>query len=1041
MSVPSISVNRPILANLLMILVIVGGIFSYQQMGQEIFPEMPMEMVNVTTILPGASPKEVEQLLTIPIERELEKIDDIDVMTSTSGDGFSSIVIQFEAGVGDLFQKVTEIQNQIEKVERFPAEAERPSVTEVKASFEIMTLSLVGDAPEREMRDLSRDLRESLRRVPGIDEVTVHGLREREIWVEVDPYRLQSYGLSLRAVSQALRDRNLNLPGGLIRLDRGEFAVRTEAEFTNLDEIFETILLEDRDGGYVRVRDLATVRDTFAETSALARLNGHPSLNITIKKSPDSNALDISTAVRATLDAYESRLPAGSQLVVLKDTSIDIGNRLRALFQNFAVGLMLVALSFTVAIGWRAAIIITAGLPVAFLGSFIFLNAWGYTLNELVIFAMILVLGLIVDDAIVVCENIYRHLEEGMPLKQAAIFGAEQISAPVVATVMTTVAAFLPLLMMGGIVGKFMATIPVVICLALVASLFEAFFILPAHVLEWSGTRPTREAPKPREWVASLSIAYERFISSCLRWRYACVTLVVLAAAGSLIVASKMDFILFGGNDVQSFSVGMEGRPSASLHETDRILREIESDVLAVRTNNPDIRAVRTRAGAMSRGAYNSVSGSHVGQISIELVPEGERRQSGRQTLAEVRENLEFIPGARAIHFEEAEQGPPVGKAVHVQIKGDNFATLEQIADEIATFLSTLDGVHEITDNFPPGKDEVVPAFDLQRLANTQLDVAAIAQEIRGSFEGLEATRIYDGNEEIEVMVKLAPQHRRSLADLAEMQFATPQGPIPFSNVADLVRRQGVSQIQHHNSRRAIEVMAEVDEQVITSQRANRQLMARFSDIADRHPGYTIEYGGEFEDTEESVASLMQAFVIAVVLIYVILGGLFGSFIQPLIVMFSVPFSFIGVVLGFYVLGQPLGMSALIGTLALTGIVVNDSLILIEFINRRRSEGVGVEDSIRRAGSARLRPIILTSITTIAGLLPMSLGLFGVDESLRPMAIAITWGLSFATLLTLVIIPCVYRIFDDISLLLRRRPLAMKRDEEATLALSPPTST
>jgi multidrug efflux pump subunit AcrB len=371
-----------------------------------------------------------------------------------------------------------------------------------------------------------------------------------------------------------------------------------------------------------------------------------------------------------------------------------------------------------------------------------------------------------------------------------------------------------------------------------------------------------------------------------------------------------------------------------------------------------------------------------------------------------------------------------VGKAVAVRIIGDNFNTLRAITEELKTFLSTLEGVKDIADNFPTGKDEVRPELDLERIAEMGLDVRQVATEIRGAFDGIEATRVYDGNDEVEVMVKYDAASRSSLAGLADMQFATPFGMVPFSNVAKLVRHEGVSQISHYFENRTINVTADVVTGVTTSAAVNQRILAEFADVGARYPGYSLTLGGEFEDTQESLASMVRALGISVILIYVILGGLFRSFVQPLIVMCSVPFAFIGVVLGFYVLGEPLGMFAAIGTIALAGIVVNDSLILIDFINRKRSEGLEQLESIVEASSMRLRPIILTSVTTILGLLPVALGLFGVDEFLKPMAIAIACGLTFSTVLCLGLIPCVYRIFDDLSNLVWGKPLAARESPE-----------
>ena len=817
MSLPSLAVNRPVLANLMMILIVIGGLLSYRNMGQEIFPQISTEMVTVSTFMQGASPKEIEQLLTIPLEEEISKIDQIDNITSTSAENFSTIVIQFDVGIDNIFEKVTEIQNQIEKVERFPEEAEAPEVREQKTTFETITMAVVGRASEKEVREFVIDFEIALKGIAGVAEVDVSGLREREIWVEADPYRLQSYGLSLQQVAESLGRRNLNLPGGLIRFDRGELSVRTEAEFRDLDEILGTILRQDDSGGFVYLRDVATVRDTFAERMTLARLDGDPSINININKDTTSSAIEIVADVKEAISVFEGRLPAGAEIRVVNDSSVDISNRLRALFQNFSVGLLLVALSFTLAIGWRAALIISAGIPVAFLGAFIFLNAYGFTMNQLVITAMIIVLGLIVDDAIVVCENIYRHMEAGMPLRRAAIFGAEQIMGPIVATVLTTVAAFLPLLMMTGTTGKFMRTIPIVVCLALLASLFETFFILPAHAYEWTGTFGRRAQPRPKGWIVALTSLYARLIEKALRRRYWVVLSLVLVAAAAAALATRMDFILYGGSDLRSFSVAMEGRTSASFGETDRILTEIEAAMMKLKERTPAIESVRTRGGSLRRG-YTSVNGTHVGEVSVDLLDLASRERSGHDVLAEARKKLGDVAGARVLGFEANLEVPGVGRAVNVRAKGPGFETLVVIAEEVKSYLRTLEGVVDIADDFPPGKDEVRPVLDLQEVAAVGLDVRQIAAEIRGGFEGIEATRIYDGDEEVEVMVKYHQSSRRSIANLAEMKFASPTGMIPFSNLGTVARRPGYNnRIAHHDSQRVINITASVREGVVTA--------------------------------------------------------------------------------------------------------------------------------------------------------------------------------------------------------------------------------
>ncbi|REK06324.1 MAG: AcrB/AcrD/AcrF family protein [Acidobacteria bacterium] len=1031
MSLPKFSVGNPVLVHLIVILTVLAGIAAYRQMPKSQYPDVAMAGAFVQTLFPGASPKEVEQLVTIPLEEEIAQVADIETIESTSLEGLSMIIVQFDLDSEHNFEKVTEIQNRIAQVQRFPEDAEPPVVLEMKPPFATATVAILGTAPEHEIKEFADALEDRLKTLPGVSEVRVTGVREREIWVEADPARLASYRLSLQDLATALQRRNLNLPGGLIRLDRAEFAVRTEAEFRDLDQIRDTVVrqtvADDGTPGFVRIADVATVRDTFEDRRSLARLDGAESVNLIVTKDQSANTLSVVDQIHELATEMTAQLPAGLEMRIVDDSSIEIRNRLSGLYSNLLLGLALVVLSISIFIGRRAALMVALGIPVSFLATFVVIDFIGYSIDTMVLFSLILVIGLVVDDAIVVCENIYRHYESGMSITRAAVHGTEQIMLPVSATIATTVAAFLPLLLMEGILGEFMSIIPVVVTCALLASLFEAFVILPSHVAEWGGRGKRRRAEESRPWFGRLLGHYRRALGFALRWRYLSVAAVLALAAFCLHLAFfRMDFVLFGGRDLESFAVTVEAPPGATIEETTRLLGEIEARALEITGRNGEADSVRTEVGSMQQNSPNRGTGSNVGEVVVDLVDLRRRERSGQAVRDELRDSLTDLTGARAIQYVDARDGPPVGKPVAVRISGDSFETLRQIADEVKLFLATVDGVEDIADNFPVGKDEVRPELDLERIAELGLDVRTVATEIRGAFDGLEATRVYDGDEEIEVMVKYAESERSSLAALADMQFTTPHGMVPFSSLASMARHQGISQIGHYFENRTIVVTADLAEGAETSTAVNRRLLEEFADLGQRYPGYTLTLGGEYEDTQESLASMVRALGISVVLIYVILGGLFRSFVQPLIVMCSVPFAFIGVVLGFWLLREPLGMFAAIGTIALAGIVVNDSLILIDFINRKRSEGLAAMESIVEASSMRLRPIILTSVTTILGLLPVALGLFGVDDFLKPMAIAIACGLIFSTVLCLGLIPCVYRIVDDLSVKVTGRHLAAR---------------
>lgn len=1038
------SVDQGVLLNLLLLVVLVAGVFAFRGMPRDLFPDVSVESVTITTVMPGASPKEIEELITIPIEREVQRVEGVDETISTSSEGVSSIFLMFEPGIPDFFKKVTEVQNEVNQVRRLPEEAEKPVVTELKVSFETITVCVTGDAPEHDVKRFADDLEDALRDLSGVAEVEVSGLREREIWIECDPVKLQNYGLSLAAVADAIGRRSVNLPGGTLRMGESEVTVRTQAEFGEIGEIGDTVVREDPAGGHVYLRDVATFRDAFEERNTLARLDGAPSVTMLVKKDKKSNAIELVGRIRELVTKMGALAPAGVRLSFVDDRSIEIKDQIDSLSSNLLTGMCLVMLVLTFSIGFRPSLLVASGMVASLIATFVFMDVMDYSINMLTLFGLIMVLGMLCDDAIVVCENTYRLYEEGLPLKEAAIRGVDEIAWPVIASVSTTIAAFLPLLLMSGLLGKFMSVIPVVVSLALFASLLEALYILPGHVYEFGA--PAKHEHKARKgpprWIVAITRGYEWSVALALRLRY----LVALAALGmavfALWLATTMDFILFGGRDLLAFSLVVETPPGSTLEATERVLQEIEAEALALRGEAPEIENVRLAVGQTAgRGAPgpSDIAGSNAGEVRVDMVPLKYREKLGTEFREALRGRIGDVAGYKTLTFEDRTEGPPVGKAVQVRVRGDNFEVLRRIAEELKEFLSTVEGVTDITDSFPRGEDEVRPVLDLEKMAAMGLDVRTVAREVRGAFDGILATTVHDGDEDVDVMVKYDEASRRRIGSLEDMVFVTPAGLVPFGNFGRVERAPGVAHIGHYDGRRTINVLADVTEaetsegRKMTSAVANRMLAERFADLEDRYPGYSLSFGGEFEDIQESLDSLLRATSVALVLIFMILGGVFRSFVQPFIVMVTVPLGFIGVVLGFYLMNEPLGMFAIVGLIGLAGIVVNNAIILIDFINERRRAGAGRRESILHAGSVRFRPIMLTTITTVLGLMPMTVNIFGVDPLMKPMALSISWGLAFATLLTLFVIPCVYAIFDDFYVRIMKRPLGLHRDEWAEL--------
>jgi len=999
---------------MLVLLVIVGGIILSRSMVLEVFPELALDMITVTTIYPGASPEEMEELITVPIEDEIADVDSIDSIESVSTEGRSFIIVKLAADVKDVYKVRQDIETEVNKVTDLPKEAEDSVVQEVTMAFPVCTVSIYGEADENLLRDLAEDLEDEITSIPGVGSVTITGIRDREIWIEVDAKRMYAYNLSISDIMDAVKRANLDLPGGVVQAKDTEVLLRTPGKFCSLEDIRNVIVTSDTAGRYVYVKDIASVRDTFEEEVTRARTNGRKAVNLDVRKKASGDSIKIADCTRAVLAQFKTRLPDGIDARVTIDFSKFIRNRLRTLLNQGLMGLALVIVVLYLFIGLRPAFMAALGIPFSLLGAIVVMYWTGITINMISLFSLILIIGMIVDDAIVVIENVYRHIEQGMPPTKAAVVGTEEVMMPVIASVSTTIAAFVPMLMVTGLIGKFIGTIPKVVAFALTASIIEALFILPSHLADWSGKRAS--IPKERPWLRSAIDLYAYFLEKAVRLRYvAVVGIIALAVAAAFIAKNLMGFEMFTNSYIDSFAIYVETPVGSNLDYTSRVAEKIEQVGLEMQNEF----AYMTTMVGLTISENQVEYGTNRAEIMIDIADEGLTR-SGQEIIDDMRQRVSKISGYTRVRFNENMHGPPVGKAVLLKVRGERIDVLQKIANELKCYLATIDGIVDISDDFVPGKNEVQVVIDKQRASRFGLDTNQIAYAVRNAFDGGKATKFNDADEEYDVLVKFRKEDRRRAADVNEMKIKTPTGAfVPFRNFAELRTRRGLSRINRFDRKRAITVSANVEKDRITSKRANDLIREKFSDIQRRYPGYQILQEGEEKDRLESLSSLINAFWIAILIIYVILGGLFKSFIQPIIVMFTVPFAFIGVVFGFFVAGLPLSFLCLIGVVALAGIVVNDSLILVDFINNERRSGAPRHEAVMTAGRLRFRPIILTSITTIFGLLPLAFLAKGQAAFLSPLAIAIVWGLVFSTILTLIIIPCVYSIVDDIVTFLK----------------------
>ena len=1037
------SVNNPVLANLLMVIIIVFGLYAWINLPRELTPEIELQSAFVTTLYPGASPEEVEKLVTAPIEDAIEEnVNKIDLILSTASEGRSVTFVDFEEmSDRDLDKELENLRTAVEQVNDLPAEIlDDPKVQELDISygFPMLTIVVGGNISETQMRDIAENLKDEILGIKNIASVQIAGLREREIWIEVDPDRLKAYQLPISAVITALSTSNMNLPAGTMELGNTEFMVRTMGEFANPGRIGETIIAVQPTGTPLRLKDVATVSDTYEEARTLSRINGQPSINLSVQKKTEGNTIALVAKLRELVETQRGTLPEGAELTAINDYSVVLKERLGILETNAFFGLVLVVFMLFLFIGWRNAMFAALGIPVAFMATFWFMSIAGYTLSGVSLFGLILVVGIVVDDAIVVIENTYRHIEAGKSPKVAAIRGAEEVGWPVVAASLTTICAFGPLMFMSAVSGQFMRIVPIMAILVLLASLFEVFVILPAHVAEWGKATiqkrrvrldSSRTVPQGIfarvvsffAWFGAffdfIRNRYVRILKMTIRHRYAFVVSVLfvglIACVGAFVVLDKE---LFPEEDFPQFYARAEMPTSYGIQETAAVIDQIEK--VAHELPSTEVAAVASNIGlhTLMSGLLRGVAyGSNFGEVIVELTPKQERTQEVDDIIEELRTKTAYISGIEQLNFITQEVGPPRGEDVEVKVKGPRFDKLTELAGVLKTTLGQIEGVYDIYDDFRTGKSELRIYVKPEKAHQYGLTTFQIAQTIRTAIEGVKATTYREADEAIDVIVKYEEDTLTNLAELNNLLIATPIGTIvPLKDVANIVVEKGYADIRRFDGERTISVYASVDRQKTTPVKVNQALINAFADIGSLYPGYQLDFRGVFDEVMQSFAELWKLFIVGLLLIYVVLGAQFKSFVQPIIIMFAVPFGMIGAMVGLLLANATLSIVAMFGIVALSGIVVNDSIVLIDFINKYRENGYNKWYAILKGGSIRLRPIILTSLTTIIGLIPMAVGLGGKSPIWMPMAYTIIFGLAFATTMTLFVMPALYAITTDL---------------------------
>lgn len=1027
MNLPEFSVRHSIFGNMLTLVVLVAGVLIVSQMQREVFPEISLDVVTITTAYPSASPEEVEDLITIPIEDALKDVDGINKLTSSSIEGVSVVVVEIEFDARDKDRVINEVQRKVDQITDFPAEALDPEIRVLTMQGPIIRLAVGGDVPETQIREVAAYLEARLEQHPLIGSVIRNGWRDEEFWVEIDPAKLEELEISVLDVSQALAAQNLNMPGGKLRLNARELVVRTIGQFYTAEEITQVIVRSDPDGNHIRVADLATVQRTFEEDTIYLRANGSRSVLLGVKKKSQADSIHAVNAVREIVSEERERLPAEIVLTLVDDESYYVKRRLQVLSMNGLLGMAFVMVCLFVFLNFRVALITSIGIPFSFLSAFLLMEFYGVTINLMTMFGLIMVLGMVVDDAIIVGENIYRHLEMGKSPKDAAIDGTREVMYPVITTVLTTCAAFFPLMFAPDLYSEFLKWLPIVVMMTLAGSLFESLVILPCHAADFvpafkpGQTDPTGKHHAHR-WMDGMIQSYSRGLNRVLHWRYLFLALVLGTFVGlGFFAAKKMRIDIFPADMIDIFIVRLSTEEGTVVEKTEAVAIEVERVIGELPPS--ELLDIITHVGGHfdEYGGYMS-QGSHYAAIAIYLTPQNTRERKTRDIMDSLREPVGAVEGLDKVEFAMLAGGPPVGRPIEVKIIGRDFEVLKEISDEIQAFLQQQPGVSDITDDFEAGKDEAHIRLDTLEAARLGLDVRSVAQTVAASFRGIESTVIREGKDEVAVRVRLAEPYRNHPETIDRVRVRNQHGRlIPVSSVASIEREQGLPTIYHYMGDRVVTVGADIDTRITSSVEVNRAILQQFGDLHVQRPGFRIMLTGEWEETAKLVRFIGVAFTIATLVIFSILVVQFNSLGQPFVVIVAIPLGLIGVTLALIAHGQPISVMAMMGMVGLGGVAVNDAIVLVNFINQRRREGIEIHEAVHQASQTRLRPILLTTVTTMTGLLPVIYGWGGYEPFIAPAAITLGYGLLFASFLTLFVVPSLYYVAYDLKRALRIR--------------------
>jgi len=1022
-------VRNPVAANLLMTFLLLGGLLVGLQVKQEVFPEFDLDLVAIVAPYPGASPAEVEQGILLAIEEAVEGVDGIKRIRSSAQEGVGTVRAELLLG-SDSERATSDIQNAIDRILTFPENAEKPTVQLAVQRQEVLTLLVHGDHDEAILHQIAEQIRDDLSLDPDITEVELNGTRPREISIEIPAATLRAHGLTLQGVAKQIRESAVELPGGGVKTEGGEILLRT-TERRNLTRDFETIEIISRlDGTRLRLDDLATIQDGFEDQDTLNMFNGEACVAVQVFRVGDQTPITVANASRAYTKIASQSLPEGVSLTVWKDQSQIYRQRIDLLMRNAALGLVLVLLILGLFLELRLAFWVTMGIPISFLGSLFLMPALGVSINMISLFAFIVTLGMVVDDAIVVGENIFELRNRGEPPMKAAIQGTLGVARPVTFAILTTIATFMPMFFVPGTSGKLFRVIPAIVISVLLMSLVESLFVLPAHLAHIRKNPPSglfKSLERVQRTISGalnsfIQRSYTPFVTKCVQrsGMTLAVCTGIFIVSMSYWASGRVDFTFMPKIELDRVTARIEMPFGVSMESTEKVEKQVVEAANAVLRELPPKRIHKgifarigfERGGGGPGARAPRYIGGHIGTIEMRFVPAAERDITVAEFVDRWRNKLGKVPGVEALTFHyDVTRG--AGLPIDIELSHPNMEVLANAAGEIAKALHTFEGVRDIDDGFSPGKHQRnFRVTEVGRAAGVNAQI--LGRQLRAAFYGAEAMRQQRGRDEVRVFVRAPSSERTSEHDVDTLLIQTPTGgEMPIGVVASIERGRAFTTISRTDGRRVVNVTADVEKGVANGPRVLAEMKSNvLPGVLQRYAGLSYAFEGANRQQDDTLKSLGIGYIFALLLVYALLAIPFGSYVQPFVVMAAIPFGIVGALAGHLIMGFDMSIISLMGVVALSGVVVNDSLVLIDAANRYRDSGMPADQAVIAAGVRRFRPILLTSLTTFFGLVPMILETSVQARFLIPMAISLGFGILFATFIILLLVPALYTMAE-----------------------------